>query len=59
MLIIIDKRMPAEIRQQLKMYGDVLEIQTSGIVYPSISGHPDIFFCQTAAGLIAAPDLPT
>ncbi len=58
MLIIIDKRMPAEARQKLQKYGDVLELHTSGIVYPTISGHPDIFFCQTSDGLVAAPNLP-
>jgi hypothetical protein len=40
------------------VYGGLMELETSGITYPAISGHPDIFFCQTPAGLIVAPNLP-
>ncbi len=58
MLIIIDKKMPAEAKNRLKDFGDLLELETSGITYPAISGHPDIFFCQTLKGLIVAPNLP-
>ncbi|HPK04271.1 MAG TPA: hypothetical protein PK908_00060 [Bacteroidales bacterium] len=58
MLIIVDKKMPEEAKQKLGLYGELLELQTSGIVYPSISGHPDIFFCQTENGLVAAPGIP-
>ena len=57
-LIIIDKKMPLEAKRTLRQYGDLLELQTSGITYPAISGHPDIFFCQTPAGLVVAPELP-
>lgn len=58
MLIIIDKKMPAEAKKHLQNYGEVLELHTSGIVYPTISGHPDIFFCQTANVLVVSPNLP-
>jgi hypothetical protein len=35
-----------------------MELATEGITYPSISGHPDIFFCQLPDKLIVAPNLP-
>ena len=35
-----------------------LELETDGIVYPAISGHPDIFFCPTPSGLVVSPGLP-
>ncbi len=57
-LIVIDKKMPHEAKRTLLQYGDVLELETAGITYPAISGHPDIFFCQAPAGLIVAPELP-
>jgi hypothetical protein len=58
MLIIIDKRMPEKAKQTLSGYGELLEFVSSGITYKEISGHPDIFFCQTPAGLVAAPNVP-
>jgi hypothetical protein len=58
MLIIIDRRIPLLAKQTLSKYGEVIEFGTSGITYEAISCHPDIFFCQSAAGLIAAPNIP-
>jgi len=58
MLIIIDKKMPAPAKTLLRSFGNLLELETSGITYPSISGHPDIFLCQTLQGLVVAPNLP-
>jgi len=58
MLIIIDKKIPGEAKEKLAAQGPLLELETEGIVYPSISGHPDIFFCQTPQTLIISPDLP-
>ncbi|MCX6245976.1 MAG: hypothetical protein NTU98_14880 [Bacteroidetes bacterium] len=58
MLIIIDKKIPQEARERLSESGDLLELETEGIVYPAISGHPDIFFCKTPGGLVVAPNLP-
>ena len=58
MLIIIDKRIPEEAKQTLAGYGELLEFATHGITYDAISGHPDIFFCQTPGGLIVAPNAP-
>jgi hypothetical protein len=58
MLIIADRRIPAEAKEKLSAVGTLLELETEGIVYPAISGHPDIFFCKTPEMLIVHPDLP-
>jgi hypothetical protein len=58
MLIIIDKKSSAGAKRKLASYGDLLELETNGITYPAISGHPDIFFCQSPGRLIVAPNLP-
>lgn len=57
-MIIVDGKMPDLAKAKLAECGHLLELETSGITYPAISGHPDIFFCQTPAGLIVAPNLP-
>jgi len=59
MLIIVDKRIPPEAKEKLAAYGSIVELETKGIVYPAISGHPDIFFCKTPELLIVSPNLPT
>jgi hypothetical protein len=58
MLIIVDKKIPSEAKANLAAYGPLLELETEGIVYTAISGHPDIFFCQTPETLIISPSLP-
>lgn len=58
MLIIADKKMPAEAKKRLREVGNLMEIETRGITYDAISGHPDIFFTQAGNRLIAAPNLP-
>lgn len=58
MLIIVDMKIPSEAKANLAAYGSLLELETEGIVYPAISGHPDIFFCQTSETLIISPSLP-
>lgn len=58
MLIIVDKRMPGEAKEKLAKSGELLELETSGIVYDAISGHPDIFFTRVNSQLIVAPNLP-
>jgi hypothetical protein len=57
-LIIIDHRMPREAKEKLSFYGRLLELSTAGITYDSISGHPDIFFCQAGDRLFTAPNTP-
>lgn len=56
---IIDKRSPEEVKLQLKRFGLAVEFATYDIVYPAISGHPDIFICQTTPQqVIVAPNTP-
>lgn len=57
-LIIIDKKIPEEAKIKLSGYGDLLELETIGITYDAISGHPDIFFSVLNNDLIVAPNLP-
>lgn len=57
-LIIADKRLPLPAKNALKTTGNLQSLQTEGIVYKSISGHPDIFMCQGDEGLVVAPCLP-
>ena len=58
MLILCDSKMPETAKAKLATYGEIVEFSTAGITYEAISGHPDIFFCPTPAGLIVAPNLP-
>ncbi|MCX6246641.1 MAG: hypothetical protein NTW10_02805 [Bacteroidetes bacterium] len=58
MLIVIDRKIPAEAKEKLSVSGTLLELETEGIVYPAISGHPDIFFCKTPQTLVVSPSLP-
>ncbi len=58
MLIIADHRLPEEAKSNLRKEGKLLEFETTGIVYESISGHPDIFMCQTSQQLILSPQTP-
>jgi hypothetical protein len=58
MWIIIDRKIPVEAKKNLVAYGELMELTTSGITYPAISGHPDIFFCQMDNQLVVAPNLP-
>jgi len=58
MLIIVDYKISDEAKAKLTAYGQLLELRTEGITYPAISGHPDIFFCQSPDKLIVAPNLP-
>ncbi|HOY30637.1 MAG TPA: hypothetical protein PKW80_02045 [Bacteroidales bacterium] len=59
MWIIADKRLPSEAKHQLGLFGNLLEFESSGIVYEAISDHPDVFMCDTGAGLIVAPNMPS
>jgi len=56
MKIIADKRIPAEARTALAEYGKVIEFQSDGITYDTVSGHPDVFMCQLEKELIIAPN---
>ncbi len=58
MFILIDKSIPVEAKAKLSDFGELIEIESNGIVYNSISGHPDVFFCQTPNNLFVAPNTP-
>ena len=58
MLIIVDNKISLKAKEKLSAYGELLELKTEGITYQAISGHPDIFFCQSPDKLIVAPNLP-
>ena len=58
MLIIADSRMPEQARRRLATLGETLWMPPQKHVYQSIAAHPDIFFCQTGTGFIAAPNAP-
>lgn len=58
MLIIADKKIPTEAKSRLRSLGSLLELETKGITYPAISGHPDIFLTQVDGRLVVAPNLP-
>jgi len=58
MFIIIDKKIPGAAKEKLKEFGSLIELQTSGITYDAISGHPDIFFHNAGDQLIVAPNTP-
>ncbi len=56
-VILVDKRLPKEALQKLAFYGNCKTIESKGLVYEAISGHPDIFACQSADTLFLAPFL--
>jgi len=58
MLIIADRKIPTDAKENLEKHGEVIYLETSGITYEAISGHPDIFFCKIKELLIVAPNLP-
>lgn len=58
MLIIIDKKIPAPAKEKLASFGKLIELETEGITYEAVSGHPDIFFHQAPGYLFVAPNLP-
>jgi hypothetical protein len=58
MLIIFDGRLPARVAENLSKHGEIFELHSDGVVYDSISGHPDIFMFQKDNLLIIAPNAP-
>jgi len=58
MLIIVDNKIPQQAKDKLSHHGSLLELETNGITYEAISGHPDIFFHPAGEQLIVAPNLP-
>ena len=58
MKIIANSNIPNSAINKLNKYGEVLPLETTGITYSAISGHPDVFFCLTDNQLIVAPNTP-
>jgi hypothetical protein len=58
MFIFADSRIPKEALKMLANYGEVVPFSTTGITYPAISCHPDIFCCKTNDELIVATNVP-
>lgn len=58
MLIFADKRIPDASLEKLAAFDELIPFETEGIVYESISGHPDVFMAQLEKQVIIAPNLP-
>jgi hypothetical protein len=58
MLILADKKIPRAARNKLHEFGEVMQLETKGLTYEAVSGHPDIFFCHVNGRWIVAPNLP-
>jgi hypothetical protein len=59
MIAIVDKKIPQEAKIQLQKDFSLFELESDGIVYSAISGHPDVFFFQNENTLIVAPNMPS
>jgi hypothetical protein len=58
MPIIVDKRINPTALRNLERFDTVIPFMTTGVTYPAISGHPDIFFCPVDHLLIASGVVP-
>jgi len=58
MIAFADQRMPGEAKAELNNIAHCIFLKTENVVYESVSGHPDIFFCKIGDKLIVAPNLP-
>jgi hypothetical protein len=58
MFLLADKRIPEKAKKKLDAFAETLFIESHNITYPAISGHPDIFFCQSPDTLFVAPNTP-
>ncbi|MDR0363500.1 MAG: hypothetical protein LBH92_00520 [Bacteroidales bacterium] len=58
MLIIADVRMPKAAKNRLETLGEILWMETQPSTYFAIAAHPDIFYCQIGATIVAAPNAP-
>ena len=61
--IIASSTMPSDAKKKLQTLGNVIWLEPSGLAYPSISSHPDIFFfCDNerdCKSIVCAPNTPT
>ena len=61
--IIASSAMPSDAKKKLQTLGNVIWLEPSGLAYPSISSHPDIFFfCdneRNCKSIVCASNTPT
>ena len=58
-VIIASSLMPEQAKARLQAFGEVLWLEPTDFVYPSIAAHPDIYFFQYAENqLVFAPNTP-
>lgn len=57
-IVIANKNIPDKALNRLKKQGKVILLETKGITYPAVSGHPDIFFCRVEETIVVSPNLP-
>lgn len=58
LLILADKRLPADCLKQLASTGPVYAFETLGVTYDAISCHPDIFVFDSPTAKVLAPNCP-
>ena len=58
MVILADNKIPQAAFEKLHEFGEVIQLETKGITYDAIAGHPDVFFCHVNAQWVVAPNLP-
>ncbi|MBU1100825.1 MAG: hypothetical protein KKA84_10520 [Bacteroidetes bacterium] len=58
MLAIVDNRIPNEAKIKLSAYADIIELETEGVTFDYLSGHPDVFFCRINNTLVYSPNTP-
>ncbi len=59
MIAIADHRLPQEAKKSLTKFAAVFEFSTKDITYDAVSGHPDIFLCETGNAVTVAPNIPS
>jgi hypothetical protein len=58
LIAIVDKRIPLEAKVALQKRFLLFELESKDIVYPAISGHPDIFIYSSDGTVVIAPNSP-
>ena len=58
-VVLASSLMPRQAKARLQAFGEVLWLEPTDFVYPSIAAHPDIYFFQYAENqLVFAPNTP-
>jgi hypothetical protein len=57
-IILADNRIHCDAGTRLEAFGEVCYLETKDVTYPSVSGHPDVFFCKVGEILVCAPNAP-